>query len=107
MFSIYTSSPTRRFITSLAAIIAAICLLVVTTMGALADTVNISDKAGVLNVAEVQSEASNLSYPINIYTINNFTGTKASFDQDAVNTINNAHNPRLIVIAIDTKGRYV
>src|SRR5205085_7168643 len=107
MFSINTVSPTRRITISLAAIIAAMCLLVITTMGALADTVNISDKAGVLNVAEVQSEASNLPYPINIYTINNFTGTKSSFDQDAINTINNAHNPRLIVIAIDTKDRYL
>src|SRR5690242_15260202 len=107
MFSINVVSPTRRIAMSLAAVITAMCFLVVTTMETLADTVNISDKAGVLNVAQVQSEASNLPYPINIYTINNFTGTKSQFDQDAVNTINNAHNPRLIVIAIDTKDRYL
>ena len=54
----------------LIATLAALCLLLVTTMGALANTVNIFDKAGVLNTSQVQSEAANLPYPVNIYTMN-------------------------------------
>ena len=70
-------------------------------------TVHVYDNARVLDSNRVQNEASSLSYPINIYTFNNFTGTKSSFDQQAVNTINNTGNPNLIVIAIDTKDRYL
>jgi hypothetical protein len=91
----------------LIATLAALCLLFVTTIGALADTVNISDKAGVLNTSQVQSEAANLGYPVNIYTMNNFTGTETAFNQEAVRTLNDAHNPRLIVIAIDTQHKYL
>lgn len=59
----------RRLMMGLIATLAALCLLFVTTIGALADTVNISDKAGVLNTSQVQSEAANLPYPVNIYTL--------------------------------------
>src|SRR6266566_906452 len=107
MLSIDTKSPRRRLVISLIATLAAFCLLLVTTRGALADTVNISDKAGVLKTSQVQSEAAKLSYPVNIYTMNNFTGSESAFNQEAVRTLNDAHNPRLIVIAIDTHNKFL
>jgi hypothetical protein len=97
----------RRLVMGLIATFATLCLLLVTTLGTLADTVNISDKAGVLKTSQVQSEAANLSYPVNIYTMNNFTGSESAFNQEAVRTLNDAHNPRLIVIAIDTHSRFL
>src|SRR5437588_7523586 len=99
----------RRLIRSPLALmpaIAAICLLLLSACGG-GNTVHIYDNAHVLKLDRVQSEASTLSYPINIYTFNNFTGTKSSFDQDAANTIRNTGNPNLIVIAIDTKDKYL
>src|SRR6266480_4466019 len=107
MLSRDTKYPRRRLVMGLIATLAAICLLLVTTLGALADTVNISDKAGVLNTSQVQSEAANLSYPVNIYTMNNFTGSESAFNQEAVRTLNDAKNPRLIIIAIDTRNKFL
>jgi hypothetical protein len=107
MMSRDAKSPRRRLMMSLIATLAALCLLLVTTIGALADTVNIFDKAGVLNTSQVQSEAAKLPYPVNIYTMNNFTGTETAFNQEAVRTLNDAHNPRLIVIAIDTHKKFL
>ena len=107
MLSRDAKAPRRRLWISLIATLAAFCLLLLTTPGALADTVNISDKAGVLNTSQVQSEAANLSYPVNIYTMNNFTGSESAFNQEAVRTLNNAHNPRLIIIAIDTHNKFL
>jgi len=107
MISINAKSPRRRLMMGLIATLAALCLLLVSTMGALADTVNIFDKAGVLNTSQVQSEATKLPYPVNIYTMNNFTGTETAFNQEAVRTLNDAHNPRLIVIAIDTHNKFL
>jgi hypothetical protein len=107
MISINAKTPRRRLLMGLIATLAALCLLLVTTMGALADTVNIFDKAGVLNTSQVQSEAAKLPYPVNIYTMNNFTGTETAFNQEAVRTLNDAHNPRLIVIAIDTNKKFL
>ncbi len=63
-------------------------------------TVHVYDKANVLNVSQVQSEAAKLPNNIDIYTVNNFTGSNSAFDQEtAQHTANNAN---LIVIAIDT-----
>ena len=107
MLSRDAKAPRRRLWISLIATLAAFCLLLLTTPGALADTVNISDKAGVLNTSQVQSEAANLSYPVNIYTMNNFTGSESAFNQEAVRTLNDAHNPRLIIIAIDTHNKFL
>lgn len=107
MLRIDTKSPRRGLVVGLIATLAAFCLLLVTTLGALADTVTISDKAGVLNVSQVQSEAANLPYPVNIYTMNNFTDTESAFNQEAVRTLNDAHNPRLIIIAIDTHNKFI
>ena len=61
--------------------------------------VYISDQAKVLNVNQVQSEASYLPDPISIYTVNTFTGTSTDFDQRARSHIT---SPSMIVIAIDT-----
>ncbi|HYX48830.1 MAG TPA: hypothetical protein VE843_03760, partial [Ktedonobacteraceae bacterium] len=107
MAVINAKSLKRRSMIGLIAVLAATCLLLVTTLGVLADTVNISDKAGVLNTSQVQSEAENLPYPVNIYTMNNFTGTESAFNQEAIRTLNDAKNPRLIVIAIDTHNKYL
>jgi hypothetical protein len=107
MLSRYTKYPRRRLVVGLIATLAAICLLLLTTLGALADTVHISDQAGVLNTSQVQSEAANLPYPVNIYTMNNFTGSESAFNQEAVRTLNDANNPRLIIIAIDTRNKYL
>jgi hypothetical protein len=107
MQSINATRPRRRLVTGLIAALAAFCLLLVTTLGTLADTVNISDKAGVLNASQVQSEAAKLPYPVNIYTMNNFTGSESAFNQEAVRTLNDAHNSRLIIIAIDTRNKFL
>ena len=97
----------RRLVMGLFAMLAAFCLLLITSLGVLADTVNIYDKAGVLNTSQVQSEAANLPYPVNIYTMNNFTGSESAFNQEAIRTLNDAHNPRLIIIAIDTHNKFL
>jgi hypothetical protein len=107
MLRIDTKSRRRGLMMSLIVTLATFCLLLFTTRGSLADTVNISDKAGVLNTSQVQSEAANLSYPVNIYTMNNYTGSESAFNQEAVRTLNDAHNPRLIIIAIDTRNRFL
>src|SRR5260370_18633964 len=107
MLSRNTKSPRRRLVMGLIATLAAFCLLLATMPGVLADTVNISDKAGVLNTSQVESEAANLPYPVNIYTMNNFTGSESAFNQEAARTLKDAHNTRLIIIAIDTHNRYL
>src|SRR5438270_9634364 len=107
MLSRDAKSPRHRLVIGLIATLAVFCLLLVTTLGALADTVNISDKAGVLNTSQVQSEAANLPYPVNIYTMNNFTGSESAFNQEAASTLNKANNPRLIIIAIDTRNKFL
>ena len=102
-----TTFPRRRFVLGLIAMLGAISLVLVTTLAATADAVYISDKAGVLNTSQVQSAASQSAYPVNIYTMNNFTGSESSFNQETANTLNKANNPRLIVIAIDTKNKFL
>ena len=107
MLNIEAKSSSRRLVMGLIVILAACCLLLVTSLGVLADTVNIYDKAGVLNTSQVQSEAANLPYPVNIYTMNNFTGSETAFNQETARTLNDAHNPRLIIIAIDTHNKFL
>ncbi len=68
------------------------------------NTVHIRDQAGVLDSNKVQNEAAKLPYPIDIYTVNDFTGTTKEFDQ---RTSSNITDPRLIVIAIDTVHRHI
>ncbi|HEX9133008.1 MAG TPA: serine/threonine-protein kinase [Ktedonobacteraceae bacterium] len=68
------------------------------------NTVHIYDRAGVLQVEKVQSEAAKLPYPIDIYTVNDFSGTTTDFDQ---RTRSQVTTSRLMVIAIDTVHRHV
>ncbi|TMC15383.1 MAG: hypothetical protein E6J34_22310 [Chloroflexi bacterium] len=89
---------------SLFAALLALCLLLVTTIGAIANTVNVSDQAGVLNVSQVRNAASSLAYPIDIYTANNFNGSTSAFDQKARDKLS---SPNLIVIAIDTLHKHL
>ncbi|HET9918503.1 MAG TPA: hypothetical protein VFQ30_01580 [Ktedonobacteraceae bacterium] len=77
----------------------ALCLTLVMTVAALASTVHVYDQAGVLTASRVQSEAQKLSYPMDIYTSNNFTGTTSDFDQRTRSHISSSN---LIVMAIDT-----
>ncbi len=82
----------------------ACCLLLFTTVGAFASTVNINDEANVLNKSQVQSAASALGYPVNIYTVNNFNGSSQAFSQRAASDIKNSN---MIVMAIDTVNHYL
>ncbi len=88
----------------LLAVVAALALLLVTATVALADTVHIYDAANVLNVSQVQGDASSLPYPIDIYTTNTFNGSTSAFDQ---RTSGHLTSSRLIVIAIDTKHKHL
>jgi hypothetical protein len=88
----------------LLAVVAALALLLVTATVALADTVHIYDAANVLNVSQVQGDASSLPYPIDIYTTNTFNGSTSAFDQ---RTSGHLTSSRLIVIAIDTHHKHL
>jgi serine/threonine protein kinase len=74
------------------------------TQGTTVNTVHIYDRAGVLQADEVQSEAAKLPYPIDIYTVNDFSGTTTDFNQ---HTRSQVTSLRLMVIAIDTVHRHV
>ncbi len=78
----------------------ALFLFFVCSATALASTVHIYDNAKVLNASQVQSEAANLPYPIDIYTVANFTGTRAQFQQETAK--HTASDANLLVMAIDT-----
>ena len=99
MIQLQLRSLAQRFTISLITLVTALCLLLATTPAAQANTVNISDPAGVLNTNQVRSEAANLPDPISIYTTKTFTGTSSDFDQ---RTRTHITSPNLIVIAIDT-----
>lgn len=100
----YSHSTVSRLGKALLATVVALCLLLLATVSVLADAVNISDQAGVLNASQVRSAGSSLGYPVDIYTTNNFAGSKQSFNQHTAGHIDNA---RKIVIAIDTSNRYL
>ena len=104
MSKAYSPSLGGRLRTGIFAIIGALCLLCITVTATFASTVNIYDNAGVLSQSQVRSEASSLSYPIDIYTTNSFTGSKSGFDQTTAGKINKSN---LIVIAIDTAHRHL
>src|SRR5436305_12339059 len=82
------------------AALAALCLLLLSAVTASASTVNVYDNAHVLNASQVQSAASSLPYPMDIYTINTFNGSSSAFDQQTAS--HTANNANLIVMAIDT-----
>src|ERR1700694_790893 len=103
MHSTYSPPLLRRLRLSLFAICAAFALLQILAVGALAASVNVYDNAGVLNGSQVQSAASQLKYPIDIYTTNKFTGTKAAFGQETDGKMRNGS----MIMAIDTVNKYV
>src|SRR5947209_1767251 len=90
----------RHLLICLAAMGVVLCLTMVTAFAAFADTVHIYDASHVLDQAQVQKEAANLSYPVDIYTTNTFSGSTTDFDQHMTGYI--GKNLNLIVIAIDT-----
>jgi hypothetical protein len=104
MMNKYIQFPRQSHFKGLLALIVSICLLFVTTTTVLAASVNINDQAKVLDQNKVRSAAQNLPYPVNIYTVNNFTGTSSDFDQQARSHIT---SPNLIVIAIDTAHHHL
>jgi hypothetical protein len=104
MMNKYIQFPRQSHFKGLLALIVTICLLFVTTTTVLAASVNINDQAKVLDQNKVRSAAQNLPYPVNIYTVNNFTGTSSDFDQQARSHIT---SPNLIVIAIDTAHHHL
>lgn len=76
--------------------IAALCLIFLLTVTVFAGNVNISDQAGILNQSQIRDAASSLQYPLNIYTVSTFTGSKSSFDQRTLSHVTS----NLIVISI-------
>lgn len=90
--------PVRRLGKGLGALLVVVALMLATTVSAFAATVHIYDNAHVLN-GQVQSEAQSLSYPVDIYTITNYTASGSQFDSAADSKINSNN---LIVIAINT-----
>lgn len=82
----------------------AFLLLLTMTTGVFANTVNISDQANVLNTSQVQSVASQLNYPVNIYTTSTFTGSQQAFNAQVDAKI---AQKTLIIIAIDTVHHYL
>jgi hypothetical protein len=90
--------PVKRLGKGMGMLIVVMGLLLVTTVSTFAATVNIYDNARVLN-SQVQSEAQSLSYPMDIYTITNYTAPNSSFDQAARAKINRNN---VIVMAINT-----
>jgi hypothetical protein len=95
----YAKFPARWLRKGLLAITAVLVLMLVSACGG-GNTVHVYDNAGVLDQNKVQNEASNLSKPIDIYTVNTFTGSKTDFDRATLAKLGN--NPDLIVVAIDT-----
>src|SRR5436305_9816412 len=83
--------------------IAALCLTFLLTVVVFAGDVGFSDQAGVLNQAQIRNAAGSLRYPLNIYTVNNFTGTTNAFDQRAASHITSNN----IVISISTNLQHV
>lgn len=98
-------TPSKRFQLSFVALVAAFCLMLATSVGAMADTVRISDPLGVLNQSKVMSEGAKLSYPLDIYTTNTFRGTASDFVTRTIAV--HLTSKRLVVIAIDTIHHYL
>ncbi len=97
--SIFSYTVVRGLRKGLLALAAVLVLLLVSACGG-GNSVHVYDHAGVLNQNKVQSEASSLQKPMDIYTVNTFSGTKSQFDQATRAKL--GHNPDLIVMAVDT-----
>jgi hypothetical protein len=81
-----------------AALAIAVCLFVLTSAIAFANTVTINDRMGYLDSSRVRSAASELSYPVEIDTTN-YSGNNSSFDQKAKDTLGGRANT--IVLAFN------
>jgi hypothetical protein len=79
-------------------------LLLVSACGG-SNSVHVYDKANVLDQNKVQNEASSLQKPMDIYTVNTFSGSKSQFDQATRAKLGN--NPDLIVMAVDTQSHHL
>src|SRR5579883_2289173 len=90
----------------LLAALVALSLTLFVTVAAFAGTVNISDRAGVLNASRIRSDASSLPYRLDIYTTSNFQGTGSELDQQAKKAIPRA-NANTVVIVISTNIHHV
>jgi hypothetical protein len=90
--------PMRKLSKGLGMLVVVMGLVLVTTVSAFASTVNIYDNAHVLN-SSVRSEAQSLSYPMDIYTLTNYTAAKSYFNQVTAGKINRSN---VIVMAINT-----
>jgi hypothetical protein len=104
MTHIDSRTVTRSLNKGILALAIALCLLIATSLLAVAGTVYISDAAHVLDQNQVRNEAATLPNPISIYTTSTFSGTKSEFDQQTKNHIT---SPNMIVIAIDTKNHHL
>lgn len=67
-------------------------------------TINIFDRASILDANRVRNEASSLQIRLDIYTTSNFNGSVTNFNQAAIRDIS---NPSTIVIAISTNLHYI
>jgi len=94
----------QRLGKSLIAALVALSLVLITTLCTFANTVNISDSAGILDANRVRNEASSLPDRLDIYTTSNFGGSVTNFNQEAIRRI---PNPNAIVMAISTNLHYV
>lgn len=94
----------RHIKSGLLAALVALSLTLFVSVAAFAGTVNISDRAGVLDANSVRSDASSLPYRLDIYTTSSFQGTGSELDQQARNSIPNANT---VVIVISTNIHHI
>src|SRR4030095_11050119 len=100
--------PRKLWQRGMLASITSLCLVFLLTLTAFASDVNISDQAGILNQYQIRNAASSLGYPLNIYTVSNFDGSKSSFEQRTLSHVTS----NVIVISItknlsSTNGGYL
>ena len=77
------------------------------TYNVFANTVTITDNAGVFNssdISQIQNEAQNILYPVRIMTTVKFNGSKTNFIQQASQFVQSDNQ---IVIAIDVRHHYL
>jgi hypothetical protein len=96
----------RYMKSGLLAALVALGLTLFVAVAAFAGTVNISDRADVLNASRVRSDASSLPYRLDIYTTSSFQGTSSELDQQAKNSIPRG-NADTVVIVISTNIRHI
>jgi hypothetical protein len=94
----------RRMRRGLLINVVAFCLLLTTTVTAWASVGKIFDAAGVLNQSQVKSAETSLRYPVDIYTTDNFSGSKSEFIQRAREHLTSSN---LIVMAISVNPNFM